>query len=264
MEHSTVGSLLRSDQAFCGQLCRKETLQYGIAYYSERFADLPEANQFREVAVEDPARFPAAFEEAERWFSERGLRCHRWAPIHGQPTDELADFLISRGFERRVLAAMKLTDWVDLEPATDVRIVPARAMRAALRETFLAADTPTDLRARELLADACNERLDDPQFDMSVAVVEGRPAGRCALYQVGDIARVMPPALLPDYAGGQVATALLAHVLALAKRLLMRKICAQLESGDPAQAAFEQAGFAADGEIVEFQHIPSPKPDQSP
>ncbi len=102
MERSTVGSLLRSTQTYCAQLCEKQALTYGIAYYSERFAKLPEANQFREVLVDDPARIPAAFDEAERWFKEQGLTCYRWAPADGQASDTLSGFLVSRGFRRSV------------------------------------------------------------------------------------------------------------------------------------------------------------------
>ena len=43
MQRSTTGSILRSTQALCGQLCEKKTLEYGIAYYiaqSTRRAEL--------------------------------------------------------------------------------------------------------------------------------------------------------------------------------------------------------------------------------
>ena len=53
MERSTVGSLLRTTQALCGQLCEKETLTHGIAYTCARYPNLSEVNQFREVVVED-------------------------------------------------------------------------------------------------------------------------------------------------------------------------------------------------------------------
>src|SRR3989304_5124695 len=98
MERTTVGSLLRSTQAYCSELCEKETLEYGIAYYNPRFASLPEANQFREVLIEDPSRIPEAFEQTETWFRHRELFCPRWAPAEGQGTKELADFLTQHGF----------------------------------------------------------------------------------------------------------------------------------------------------------------------
>jgi GNAT superfamily N-acetyltransferase len=258
MDGSTVRSLLRCTQAFCSQICEKETLAYGIAYHSARFADLPQANQFREVAVDDPARHKQAFEEVEEWFRRQGLLCHRWAPAGGDAGEQLADFLANNGFRPRRYYAMVLTEWVGLKVPDDVRVLHARAMRAALRTTFVDADSPASTSRRELLADACEERLDDPSFDMYVALVDGRPAGRCALFQVGDIARVMDLTVLTEFAPRGVDSALTMHVLALAKRLSIRNICLQVGTADTERRSwYERAGFAADGLIDEFERDPS-------
>ena len=257
MDRTTVGSLLRSTQAYYSELCEKETLDYGIAFYNPRFAALPEANQFREVLIEDPARIPAAFQQTEACFRKRELFCHRWAPAEGRGTKELADFLTQQGFRRRQHMAMSLARWVDQETPEQVRILPARAMRTAYRETFTQFDTPGSSSMGELLADASLERLDDPQLDMVVALWDKEPVGRCGLYQVGDIARVMSVCILPVYAGRGIEEALLAHVLALAKRLTMRTVLVQIDETDRAGRTFlEEAGFVCDGEIVEFERDP--------
>jgi len=254
MERTTVGSLLRSTQAYCSELCEKETLEYGIAYYNLRFAALPDANQFREVLIEDPARIPEAFEQTESWFHQRNMFCHRWAPAEGQETKELADFLTRRGFHQRQHMAMSLARWVDQETPEQVRILPARAMRTAHRETFTHTDGPESPQMHELIAEASLERLDDPHLDMVVALWDKQPAGRCGLYQVGDIARVMSVCVLPAHAGRGVEEALLGHVLALAKRLSMRNVLTQIDETDRAGQRFlQEAGFVCDGEIVEFE-----------
>jgi GNAT superfamily N-acetyltransferase len=271
MDRTTVGSLLRSTQAYCSELCEKETLEYGIAYYNPRFAALPEANQFREVLIEDATRIPEAYEQTETWFHKRDLFCHRWAPAEGRGTDELADFLTRQGFRRRQHMAMSLVRWVDQETPDQVRILPARAMRTAYRETFTQLDTPGSSAMGELLAEASLERLDDPHLDMVVALWDKQPVGRCGLYQVGDIARVMTVCVLPAYAGRGIEEALLAHVLALAKRLAMRNVLTQIDETDQAglhpgdlslqrsralELTLEEAGFVCDGEIVEFERDP--------
>ncbi len=253
MERTTVGSLLRSTQAFCIQLCDKHTLDFGIAYHCARFADLPEVNQYREVIATEPAEVAAAFDEAERCFRDEGLSCHSWAPADGQATGALADFLAEHGYARRNFTVLRLAEWVDLAPDESVRVLPARAMRTVFRETYLHAETPADLAGRTQLADAYTERLDDPQFDMFVALVDKQPAGRCALYQVGDIARIMAMSVLPGMADRGVERALLAPLLALAKRLAMRNVCTLIDAGDEAHAVmFREAGFVEDGTIVEF------------
>ena len=257
MERTTVGSLLRSTQAFCSELCEKETLDYGIAYYNPRFAALPEANQFREVLIEDPARIPEAFQQTEAWFRKRGLFCHRWCPAGGGETTELGEFLGEQGLHRRKHIAMALDRWVDQKAPERVRILPARAMRAAYRETFSHSDALGSPAIRELLADASLERLDDPQLDMVVALWDKEPVGRCGLYQVGDIARVMGLSVLPASAGRGIERALLAHVLAFAKRLTMRTVLVQIDETDRAgRTILEEAGFVCDGDIVEFERNP--------
>ena len=254
MERNTVGSLLRSTQALRSQLCGKQTLEQGIAYYSERFANLPEANQFREVVVGSSEQIVAAFDEAQAWFSERDLRCHVWAPAGGEASPELAAFLAARGYEERGYLAMTLATWVEIEPVGDVRILPARAMRAALRRTFHDAATSSDTGDADELADAMDERMNDPQFDVFVAMIDAKPMGRCGLYQVGDIARVVDLCVSGTFRRDDVERALTAHVLAMAKRLQMRNICVQVDEGDAKRRAwFGAYGFVADGRVVEFE-----------
>jgi GNAT superfamily N-acetyltransferase len=257
MDRTTVGSLLRSTQAHCSELCEKETLDYGIAYFNRRFAALPEANQFREVLIEDRSRIQEAFEQAEGWFRERGLFCHCWAPAEGRATDELHAFLTQQGFKARSYQAMALARWVNLEVPPQARILPARAMRAAYRETFVHSDAPQSPAMRELLAESALERLDDPQLDMVVAMWGTQPVGRGGLYQVGDIARVMSLSVIPAFVARGVEQALLAHVLALAKRLTLPNVLVQIEEADnAARTLLESAGFVEDGEIVEFERDP--------
>jgi N-acetylglutamate synthase-like GNAT family acetyltransferase len=264
MQRSSVDSVLRSTQAYCQQLCEKQTLDYGIAYYSVPFADLPEANQFREVWIENPSAIPKAFAEAEAWFADQGLFCYRWVPANGQTSSALSEFLAEHAFCPRVMTVMTLTRWVDAGPVEGVRVLPARAMRAGFREAIRLTHNELVNGPTDLAIEALEERLDDPPFDMFVAIVEGQPAGLCALHQVGDIARVTDLQVAPAFVQHEVDRALLGHVLTLAKRLAMRNIyvaCHQPET--PAttgrgrsftllQPWLESMGFSADGEITEF------------
>lgn len=252
-ERSAVGAVLRADQAYAQQVCEKETLEYGIAFYNERFAKLPECCQFREVLIEDAATIAGAFDQAEQWFAERGLTCLRWAPADGQPTAALTSFLTKRGFRETQFMAMVLPDWPDLEAPTDVRVLPARAMRAAFRRA-VAGSIPRGQRdAAELVADAYEQRLDDPPFDAFVAMVENEPAGWGALHQVGDVGRLTPIAVLTAYKERRVTLALLAHGLALAKRLMLKTVCTTVAEGEMEEITLlERAGFVSDGRIVQF------------
>lgn len=265
MSTPTIESILRATQAFCSQLCEKETLTHGICYHCERYPNLNEANQFREVIVEDPAIFATTFSQAEEWFTSRGLTCLRWAPAAHTDTTELAGHLTSRGFIERKYHAMHLGEWPEFETPAGVRVLPARAMRAAYRQTFMMDAADGDRERSEQLADSYGERLDDPQFDMFVALVQGEPAGRCALHQVGDIGCVTGLHVGDRNGHPDTSDALLGHVLSLAKRVGMRKLCVQAALDDAPQTTWlEQRGFIRDGIIVEYDKLLDSADHQGP
>jgi len=142
MERNALTAVLRANQAYCEQLAQKTTLQSGIAFFSTAWPRLPQANQFREVVVPDPQHLADAYGEATAFFAERGLTCSRWAPAFDQPPDEMATFLDAKGYRRRETLAMALREWPDLPARDDLRVLPARPMRQAYRDTFTAQPTP--------------------------------------------------------------------------------------------------------------------------
>lgn len=254
MERSTLASLLRSTQAYCQQICDKQTFDFGIAYWSTQFAGLPDANQLREVTVHDEQKISPAFDEANAWFAAKGLKALRWSPALDMPSRALSEFLSGRDFMQRTMVAFHLAEWKSTPFNRDVRILPARAVREAFRSTFVGAPEPSAPANREQLADSFMERLDDAQLDMFVAMVDKQPAGRCGLHQVGDIGRILNLFVLPDFADRGVEQALLAHVLAMARRLTMPMIVAQAAKNDVARCRLLQDfGFAAGGELTEFE-----------
>ena len=108
------------------------------------------------------------------------------------------------------------------------------------------------------------ERFPPDEHDMFVALVNKEPAGRCALYQVGDLAHVRDLTVLPEYADRGVERTLLAHVLTLAKRLELGKVMAHVAKDDAVRLArFHHAGFVPAGEIEEFRRDPVVIPDSA-
>ncbi|MGI0149236.1 MAG: hypothetical protein ACREDF_06870, partial [Thermoplasmata archaeon] len=159
MTRSAVDSLLRIEQAYCAQLCEKRILDYGIAYYSARFAGLPEVNQYREVIAETPSQLRAAHAECEAFFRSQDLCCCRWAPARGAADDEAARFLADLGYRSHREVALSFTQWVAPTRVSGVRILPARAMRGAFRGTF----SSLEPRAEQSPApDSWGEAREDP------------------------------------------------------------------------------------------------------
>ncbi len=253
---STISSLLRVTQAYCLQVSDKQTLDHGICYYATDFPTLPQANQFREVVVDDDVALETIYVQAEAWFVECKLTCHRWAPAWGQPIDRLAAFLHEKGFARQTFHAMQLTQWGELDVPQNVRVIPARAMRKAFREIVLHEPDSEHSGDPALHVQAAESRMDDPAYDAFIAMIDNKAMGRCSLYQVGDIACVMDFHVTDHTEASVVEPALLTHVLTLAKRLALRTICTQLEVNSPMIELHKRAGFEVQGEFVEF-HRPA-------
>lgn len=239
MERTTVSAYLRTTQAWCLQLCEKETLDHGIAYVSLRHATLPEACHLREVVIEDETAIAPAFEQTERWFRERKVHCLRWAPVETQGLEGLRRVLEANGFHVKKYTVLALSRWEAPTGNGDTRILPARAMRSAFLSTFT---VPAE-------AAAFGERLDDPHLDMFVAVGPAGAVGRCGLFQVGDIARVVEPVAADPF----VERTLVAAALTLAKRLAHKTVLVQCASDNQAALArYTGYGFSPAGEFTEF------------
>ena len=260
MAHTTLGSVFRSNQAYALQISQAESLEWGIAYTSPAFPALPDANQVREVTVADERKLPDAYAEVEAYFASRGLQCHRWVPAADQPYETLGQFLWERGYRRRDLAACVLAHWPQLAVPAGLRILPGRPMRAPLRSTFVDPDSGLPADYQQQWADCGLERLDEASYEAYVAIRGEEAVGRCALFQVGDIGRVIDLYVPVRYRRQGVATALVGHVLAVAKRLLMRTICSEVYADhEGAVRCVEKAGFVRDGKMVEFLHPDAPR-----
>lgn len=255
MSISARSSWLRAWQAFGEEVCRKETLSSGIAFYAPAFPNAIQANQFREVIYEDERAVERAFDEAEAFFAGKGLICRAWAPAVDHDPAPLDDFLVPRGFVRQGHVVLRLTSWPSLTRAEGVRILPARAARAAFLRTF-----ETEAREDALgegSAELFAERLDDPRLDMFVAMREGLPVGRGGLFQVGDIG-VITALHATGRAGDRadpavVEQALLDHLLMLAQRLQIPNILVRLPSeSEERRDRFTASGFEVEGELAEF------------
>lgn len=260
MQRSTVDSLLRISQAYCEQVCEKQTLDFGIVYSSVRFRGLPDCNQYREVIAEAPTQLQAAHEECEACFLQMGLTCFGWAPAQGRASAECVSFLASHGYVPRSFTAMTLAEWISGTPGGDVRVLPARAMREAYGATFaLEATGATTASDRTARIESALERLDSSHLDMFVALHGGAPAGRCGLFQVGDLCEVIDPVVAPNFASRGVESALLGHVLALAKRLALRNVFARvLTENEADRRLLERHGFSADGVFTECVRTSAP------
>jgi len=139
----------------------------------------------------------------------------------------------------------------------------AFALRPALPtdvdfEHFLYASTRDDLRplgpevfdglvGMQFRAQTMSIRLDHPQADHKIVVVEDAPAGRLIVDESGEQIKVVDVALLPEYRGQGIGTSLLRGVLAHADRM-GRAIALHVEKQSRAVRLYERLGFLISGE----------------
>ncbi len=253
MATPTLASLLRADQAYYAQISRTRSLDKGIAFTSDAFPVVAEANQFREVWVDPADDLSAVFAAVDTNFGKLGLSCQLWAPSADGSTEGLEPFLLDRGFSRRNITAMALRSHTATLIGEAIRVLPARAMRKALRLIHEAEYKGLEASEREMFIEAALERLNDHRLDEFVALRTGEPAGRCALFQIGDVGRVCGLFVLPAHRRCGVGQALLSQSLKLARRLQLRLVCVPvLSDNEAALGLLQRCGFERDGMTREY------------
>ena len=140
----------------------------------------------------------------------------------------------------------------------------AFAFRAAVPadigfEHYLYASTRDDLRplgpevfdglvGMQFRAQSMSLRLEHPQADRQIILVEDAPAGRLIIDSVGDHIEVIDVALLPEYRGHGIGTSVLSNVIGHADRLA-RSVRLHVEKQSRAVRLYERLGFTITGDV---------------
>lgn len=248
----TLAAVRRSNQVYYGQLAEPVTLACGIALLCPKYPRYHDGNQLREAVVPPDRSLAEAFEEVRRCYSEQGLTCYRWVPAAGQASEPIGAFLAERGYVARRNLVMRWRREVDMPLHPAVKVLSARAMKRALR-TVMLDSTTHEQPVREMLADVAVDLLDEPSFDFFVATLDGRPAGYGGLLQAGDIGRIEKVFIAEHFRRQGVGRTLLAHLLALSRRLALRITCLEVaEDNTEAQALYRACGLEVEGAYVQF------------
>jgi GNAT superfamily N-acetyltransferase len=242
-EADALAALRRTDRLLAEQVAEWEAMEFGVAFVCPAFVALPEANQLRDAWLAEMDG-EMAYARAEEYYAARGATCRWWTPASGQEIAPVRNLLAGKGWREVKRLAMAMAAPQEPTPTAAVRILPARAMPRAYRETFAGSAE---------LAEASRRRLDDANFDAFVAMLDGRAAGRAAYLDAGDIGRLAEVYVLEPFRRKGVGRALVGQAIALARRLTPRAVIAAAEAGDTAGQAFlERAGFHPAAEAVHF------------
>ncbi len=236
-------------QAYDGLVSDPVALEGAIAYDSTRFPNLPNACHAGDfVAVPDAA---AALRELDAFYESRGARCSRVRVAAGADRRAMDDAFAAAGYAPRPILAWRATSASTSGPSPpQLRVVSARALRrayTALLNERAGGNADSRLIEHEL------DRLDNPQFDVWVAEIDGAPGGCIALLQVGPIGGLFDLYVRPDARRRGVGSALVEYALGAARRWTLRQVFAGCgESNAPACALATRLGFRQDGILPAF------------
>jgi ribosomal protein S18 acetylase RimI-like enzyme len=244
----------RTSQVYYEQIGEPTNLDHGVAFTCDRYPLFHDGNLFHDVLIRPESSLEAAWAEAEAFYAERGLTCWQWAPNEDQAIEPMAAFLHAKGFATETSLAMELKQYPEAEAFDEVRIIPARAMRKAYRQ-LLAEEVGRYSEAEQGgMIGAGLDRADDASYDMHVAMIGGEPAGQAALFQVGDICSIEDVYVSPAHRRKKVGTAIMHHLLQMARRLDTRMVCLRvLADNKAAKDLYRSLGFTACGEMTRFR-----------
>ena len=252
-----TAAVRRTNQVYFEQVCRCRLLDCGCAYFNPEYPRLASCNFVGEVLLASAGSDP--WEQVESFYRDKNLTCFRWVPALDQPADAVGELLAPHEFQRNETVALVLPPESDCQLDERFRILGARAMRRAYtrvvaersREVLELAD---DLTAVQL------ERLNNPQYDGFVALLDDEPVGIVTVFQVGEIGRICDLYVMPAQRHGGVARALLSYAVVTARRWALQPICAQVGAENAAgRALLAKLGFQESGTIVSFCRPDTPQ-----
>jgi ribosomal protein S18 acetylase RimI-like enzyme len=145
-----------------------------------------------------------------------------------------------------------VTAAVTLRPVRDDDDGFCEHLYASTREAELepvpwGADQKASFLAQQFAAQSAHyaKHYADASFD--VVLVDGEPAGRLIVHRGGRDIRIVDVALLPEYRGHRVGTALLQPILDEASQS-GRKVSIHVERFNPAQSLYRRLGFEPVGD----------------
>lgn len=246
-----MAAMHRANQAFHAQVAQTAALECGTAYFSAEFGAL--ANQVRDVALPEGWSAAQAFEHVRDFFGRLEHPCRMWSLSPAQSPEPFEAFLSTHDYKAARRAVYALRPWPELPERPEVRVVPGRAVKAALADCALDDPGRGAPDRRRISTEALLARFDDPQFEVLVAMHDRQAAGHVCLLQVGPVAAIYDLYVGEPFRRRGIARALLQDLINACRRLELRTVV--LEVSEPNSAAislYERYGFERVGTNVDF------------
>ena len=231
-------------------------LDAGVAIVNPDLPRVWDANTMIDAAIPAGTSLRDALAEWDEHFARAGARCRQWLMNPAAPAERvqpLVEHLTAHGWAAHPNDIMRL----DARPppsrpdAEGLTIIPARA---SFRHARALAEEAAAEWGESQLADASMLHLDDPHWDVSIALVDGRAVARAGVLAVGEVGRIEHVYVAPAHRRRGVGRTMLGRVLEVCARSLFRHVmlCVSPDDGG-ATELYQQFGFRKIGQIVPYR-----------
>ena len=246
--------LALADQAYadyCSAGRETEQVDLGLAICTPKYPRVHDANRLFFARVPRGADAEELLADAERHYVTRGSTLQRLMLARLAPKAEtvpLLELLRRRGWRELHFDIMRLDRASPLRERT-CRIISARsAMR--LYDAF-AREAAASIEPQ--LADVSIERLDDPQYEALVAIVDGRVVARAALMTSGEVGLIEQVKVLDAYRRRGLGRAVVEAAIELCMRAQLKHVLLTVGThNEVAKRLYASLGFTKLGEEVTF------------
>jgi GNAT superfamily N-acetyltransferase len=225
-------------------LAQPIALQSGSALANPQLPHIAAANRIMDAAIPLGSSAEQTIAEVHAHFAAIGMGCLEWWLNPSQPTGPLPAALLAAGYAARALQVLALSSPARPPDRLDIKISVFSARAALAHAAALAGEMTASLPHPAEQAEAFLQRLDDPHYELLLAMQSGVPVGMIGLLAGGDLGRIDPLFIHPGYRDSGLERMLIERALELSARSRFADILV----GPPAQPAFFlAAGFRPAG-----------------
>jgi ribosomal protein S18 acetylase RimI-like enzyme len=170
----------------------------------------------------------------------------------------LVEHLTARGWVSQPMDVMHLASQAAVPPieAAGLTIIPARA---SFRHARALAEEAAAAWGEPQLADASMLHLDDPHWDVSIALRDGRAVARAGVLAVGEIGRVEHVFVAQPFRRQGIGRTMVGRVLEVCARALFKHVMLSVAPDNTdAIDLYTRFGFRKIGHIVPHRPAGSP------
>src|SRR5688500_11890073 len=231
-------------------------LDVGAAFTTAALPAVWDANMIKDAAVPPGTSAEDALAEAEAHFAAAGVACRQWVMNPAAPPERVAplvELLTSRGWRPKPYDIMHLAGRPPgpVREVSGLTIIPARA---SFRHARQLAEAAVGCCGEPQIAEASMLPLDDPHWDLQIALRDGRAVARAGVLAVGEIGRIEHVFVAEDSRRQGIGRTMMSRVLETCARSLFRHVMLSVMPDEQgAIELYSGLGFRKIGQLVAYR-----------